>query len=331
MTAAYNLQKLGYRVTVFEAENRLGGKIESVNLGSNGAPTTGAILLEPDMESKAQALCGDSNQRPTDLGAVIATGGNIKALADELDVPYGNLILEAKIVVILPNGQILKLSRSEYFGLVASQAGAPTGQDPQSVIAAALLAFFGVVQQFPEIKTPRLDDNNLELAMPTSEFAAKYGISVLVEALRPVVTGYGYGYFETVPAGITLQYMYPIIASVAGLPTDTVSIAFPCGFQSLPEAMAQNMDVRLGAPVTSIKRKNKFVLVKAEGQPALKFDHVVIATTLDVVSNFLGDMDANEQDLFGRLVFKSLYLHRYQCTTRKRCILRSGVLCRPGL
>ena len=67
LTAAYNLQKLGYEVTVFEADDRVGGKVESIYL-PNGIPTDGFVVENDKVEEKAQELCG--NERPTDLGAV---------------------------------------------------------------------------------------------------------------------------------------------------------------------------------------------------------------------------------------------------------------------
>lgn len=298
LTAAYNLKKLGYDVVVFEAEDRVGGKIESVYL-ENGAPTSNILHLDDEMEAKAQALCGD--ERPTDLGAIIATAVNLKDLADEMNVPYGDVILDFKIIVRLD--ETLKLSRADYLGLLASQIN-PT--DPRVAINAAIEAFFKVVALFPEITTYRLDDgtdaNKEELALPLSEFAQNYGITLLVESLRPVIVGYGHGYFEKVPAGIYLQYIYPIVTVLAGL-AENVLIGFPCGFQSIPNAMASTMDVRLNAKVTKVKRNDHSVYVKAKGEPPIEFDHLVISTSLDVVPSFL-DASDSETDLFSRLSFQ---------------------------
>src|SRR5687767_5299759 len=50
LTAAYTLTELGYRnVTVFEKEDRVGGKVNSFKLGSVSAEL-GAVFTSPDYE-----------------------------------------------------------------------------------------------------------------------------------------------------------------------------------------------------------------------------------------------------------------------------------------
>ena len=220
------------------------------------------------MEAAAQALCGD--ERPTDVGAVLATGKNIKDLADELGVPYGTVLLDS-FVVTQHGGQTLKLSRQDYAGLVAFQIAQATGQTPDAVFASAAQAFVNVATTFPEITTSRLDGNDSDLALPMAAFAQKYGINLWSEALRPVLTGYGYWYFESVPAGNLLKLMYPAVASILGLPQGNldVPIAFPCGFQSLPEMLAEQLDVRLNSAVTKISRKDDYISVKASNHPTM--------------------------------------------------------------
>ena len=316
LTAAYNLKKLGYSVTVFEADNRVGGKIESVYL-PNGAPSSDFIVMDDTMEAKVQALCGD--QRPTELGAIATWGENMVSLMDEVDVPYGVIVLDEYNTVV----QFLRptnntntnnnfnntntrqelvtalLSRTEYSGLLSLQF-APD-QDPEEVVGAAVQAFFQTVQLFPEIATLRLDGHDPELAMPMSAFAEKYGFSVLVEGMKPNIVGYGYGYFETVPAGIQMKFLHDIIMDAGSGPS--VAYALPCGFQSLLESMAIDIDVRLNAKVSSITRSDDSIMVELMDQQPdentqFEFNHLVISTTVDVVPNFL-DVDETEAELFG--------------------------------
>ncbi|CAB9520562.1 Catalase [Seminavis robusta] len=294
LTAAYNLQKLGYSVTVFEAEGRVGGKMESLYL-ENGVPARDTVVMDEETEAAAFELCGD--QSPTDLGAIIGTGDNLKALADELGVPYAPLSWNLDNVIVQLDGETTsRFTRDQFLGVSALQI-APE-EDPQVAIGAAFQAFYATIELFPEIATPRIDGNDPELAMPMTEFGEKYGFSVLVDGLRPVLVGYGYGYFEETPAGIVLKLMYPIL-----LPAATGSIievfGFPCGFQSIAEVMAQDMDVRLNAAVTSVERDDNYVTVQAEGQPEEKFEQIVISTTLDIASTFL-DINDEEAELFAQ-------------------------------
>jgi NAD(P)H-nitrite reductase large subunit len=135
LTAAIELEKLGYAVTVLEADDRVGGKILSIALDDNyGSPVTLMInLTETQQEAKTE-MCGD--QEYSELGAVITElGGGILQLADELGVPCGAEQLAEKIIVSF-NGQTLSLTRKEYLLFVAQQVypNATTQEEVSSVI-----------------------------------------------------------------------------------------------------------------------------------------------------------------------------------------------------
>jgi monoamine oxidase len=120
LTAAIELEKLGYAVTVLEADDRVGGKILSIALDDNyGSPVTQLInLTETQQEAKTE-LCGD--QEHSELGAVITDlGGGILQLADELGVPYGPEQSATKFIVSF-GGQTLSLTQEEYLLFVAQQ------------------------------------------------------------------------------------------------------------------------------------------------------------------------------------------------------------------
>jgi hypothetical protein len=297
LTAAYNLQKLGYNVTVFEADSRVGGKIQSVYL-PEGVPTSDYLTMTEEMEAKAQALCGD--KRPTELGGIITWGDNMKALIEELDVPYGFNLLDLKVTVSLGPNQTAQLTQAEFFGLVA-QMESPD-QDAQAVIGAAVEAFFQTAEIFPEMLAPRHDGSDPELAMSTADFAEKYGFSVLVKGFRPSVVSYGYGYFENTPASVNMPFLYRYVSFLAGLIPGDDLYMFPCGFQSVTEAMAKYVDVRLDAKVSSVQRNEDSIVVQANGQPIMSFDHLILSPTLNMVPDFL-DASEEERELFEKIKY----------------------------
>eukprot|EP00542_Grammatophora_oceanica_P011084 CAMPEP_0194027414 /NCGR_PEP_ID=MMETSP0009_2-20130614/1570_1 /TAXON_ID=210454 /ORGANISM="Grammatophora oceanica, Strain CCMP 410" /LENGTH=509 /DNA_ID=CAMNT_0038666471 /DNA_START=43 /DNA_END=1572 /DNA_ORIENTATION=- len=308
LTAAHNLMKLGYSVTVFEADSRVGGKIESVYLEGGGLRSSDLLAqpLTPEMELKAQKLCGD--RRPTELGAVAGLGDVMQNLAKEWDVPFGLGATEHKLSAVQhDDGQTVKVSPEEYLVELAREETDPCLSEVSGPNACANLReilYDTMVKKFPEIGSPRLDGNHPDLALSMAMFADKYNVSLIVETIRAQFSGYGYAYHETVPAGSMLKIMF------ASFVTEGYSV-FPCGYQSLPEAMAATMDIRLNAEVLEIKRKEKFVEVRATGQPVSKFDHLIISTTLDLVPDFL-DVEEFEADLFSRLRF-----NRYITTVAK--------------
>lgn len=157
---------------------------------------------------------------------------------------------------------------------------------PYSKIDRANEKFRAVVAKYPEIKTASLADgdegNKEELAKPLSEFAESHGITLLVEAGRPLLTGYGYGYYESVPAGIFLPIIYYQIAH-----EDDANVSFPCGYQSLLNAMASHVDVRVNARVTKVERTEDYVDVEATGQKPLRFDSLIIAASPDEALSFM--------------------------------------------
>jgi predicted NAD/FAD-binding protein len=78
---------------------------------------------------------------------------------------------------------------------------------------------------------------------------------------------------------------------------------FPTGFQSIWEAVAAELDVRLNAEVTSITRrppwKGSRILLTANGVQQ-EFDAVIISAPLDKVSGFMTLTD-DEQQLFSQV------------------------------
>src|SRR5687768_10950754 len=75
---------------------------------------------------------------------------------------------------------------------------------------------------------------------------------------------------------------------------------FPMGFQSVWEAVAKELKVRLNAEVTAIARPSPSgapVQVTIAGSEAIDFDEVVVSAPLDKVSKFMS-LKPREANLF---------------------------------
>jgi protoporphyrinogen oxidase len=296
LTAAMELEKLGYSVTVLEADDRVGGKILSIALDEVALASQLLNLTETQQEAKIE-LCGD--QEFMELGAIVTNSGSgILQLADELGVPYGLVTDPSSIIIVSFNGQTLTMTIDEYLPFVAQQIypDATTQDEVFSVIQQEFANYQQVLATFPEILTDRLDGSSSDLAMPMNDFAATHGIAALIKSVEPVVTGLGYGnYYSGVPAASAMKFARIVLARED-------LYGFPCGFGSIPRAMAATLqDVRLNAPVSDVSlQENGTITVQALGQDMMVFDYLVISTTLDLIPGFM-DVSTTKQDLFGRM------------------------------
>ncbi|CAB9527335.1 Flavin containing amine oxidoreductase [Seminavis robusta] len=310
LTAAYELEKKGgYSVTVYEALDYVGGKMQSVQLAP-GAPTIDYLNMTEELQAAATEYCGLQNY--TNLGAALtltgaATPGASPPVmyAEELGVPYGHVIFEDLVTVSLGD-QSMRLTPQEYLGLLIKQTNPNATQIEIGGVAMEQVQNFGAsVAMFIEHiqKSNLVGQADTDLALSMTDFAAKHGFSIYLEALRPFISGYGYGYFEKIPAASVMK----IISSVTQ--KKSPFIGFPCGAQSLAEGMAATLeDVRLSAPVTKVEKMDNGLEVQADGQPTETYDKVIFATTLDLVRSMM--MLAPEVDE----LFSKLFTLRYITT-----------------
>lgn len=266
LTAARTLTELGHEVVVFEKENRVGGKVFSIPVG-NEALEFGAVLVTE----------GDY---PITLG-----------YADEFGLP--TIPSPARLTILDEFGNKIALQdflRSRYTA---------------SEIAAAENNYAAVLDQFATfIDAPGLVSLPADLSLPFAEFAERYGISLVEDWMKALLTGFGYSYSETVPAAYYVKFM-PFLVNLgpSGFEVAEGRI-FPNGFQSVFKALAATLDVRLNSKVTHIRRPSfnepGKVRITVNGIKQHWFDAVVIATPLNVVPFFL-DVTPFEEWLFTRM------------------------------
>jgi hypothetical protein len=143
--------------------------------------------------------------------------------------------------------------------------------------------------------------------LPMGEFSRLQHYESAAHAIQPFLTGCGYGYYENVPA----MYLMKLAPWVLQQPfLDRLShghsrgwSTFDQGWQHLIEEMAQDLDVRLNSPVSSIRRYAGYdrggVKITADGAK-YQVDATVITTSPEDLLNFL-DTSTQEATLFSKV------------------------------
>ncbi len=267
LTAADELTALGHEVVVFEKEKRVGGKVFSIPVGDIALEFGAVLVTEDDYPiTFGYAERFGISSVPTPVGfTLLDESGNRIALQDFLQTRY---------------------SATE--------------------IAAAEKNYAAVLDRFAAfIDAPGLVSVPDDLSLPFSEFAERYGIGLVEDWMKALLTGFGYGYSETVPAAYYVKFL-PFLVKLgpSGFEAGSGRI-FPGGFQSVFDALAATLDVRLDSEVTRIERprsgcRSCQVRITVNGVKQDWFDAVVIATPLNIVPRFL-DVTPFEERLFTRM------------------------------
>jgi oxygen-dependent protoporphyrinogen oxidase len=163
-------------------------------------------------------------------------------------------------------------------------------------IQAAVQNYATVLQTFPQIFADGLDNLPDDLKLNFSEFAVKYHIEPVADMAKSLIVGFGYGYYTTVPAIYELKILNMLVKiGPTGLESPPY-FSFPTGYQSLWEAVAADLDVRLNSNVTSIKRSsgNGPIKLKVNGVQEYEFDAVIVSAPLSAVPGFVKLSPAEE-------------------------------------
>jgi len=253
LTAADELTALGHEVVVFEKENRAGGKVSSIPVGDIALEFGAVLVTEDDYPiTLGYAERFGISSVPTPVGfTLLDESGNRIALQDFLQARYSATEIDA--------------AAKNY---------------------AAMLDRFAAF-----IDAPGLVSVPDDLTLPFSEFAERYGIGPVEDWMQALLTGFGYGYSETVPPAYYVKFL-PFLVKLgpSGLEARSGRI-FPGGFQSVLDALAATLDVRLGSEVTHIQRPPSGcpscqLRITVNGTKQYWFDAVVIATPLNIVPRF---------------------------------------------
>jgi oxygen-dependent protoporphyrinogen oxidase len=273
LMAAYTLKQQGYtNVTVFEQNNRVGGKVNSFHSGAN-ISELGAVFASPDYTL-------------------------VLGLADKYHIPYTAYTLGQAILDEHGQKQTFESFLTSRYSLVQI-LGATVSY------AAALTLFSGINRDGFALQAP-------DLYLPMGQFAQKYGFAPIAELVKSIMIGFGYGYYETTPALYFMKLMGWLvkIGGPMGL-TPATYYTFPTGFQSIWEAVAAELNVKLNSQVTNIVRRGVFapsrVQIAINGGALQDFDAVIISAPLNKVSNFM-TLTAEETQLFSQVQIERYFV-----------------------
>lgn len=257
LTAADTLRQLGYqRITVFEQGARVGGKV-----------------------CTAQTPAG-----PVEMGAVIASAECelVLGLASRLGVAVAPYPVEQRYL--------------DQHGVRHDAASFLASRYSSDEIRQAIASYGAALERYAMLRFDTLAGMPSELRMPFDRFAASHGFMPVAELARGALVGFGYGYYETVPALYFMKLMPWLFRpdGQGGLAPGRFHV-FPQGFQGLWEGLARELDVHLGAAVTALERQpGRPLRLTINAREQHSFDAVVVAAPLHTVAQFLppGSADA---------------------------------------
>ncbi len=164
-------------------------------------------------------------------------------------------------------------------------------------LAVELLRYRRLSWKYRSAGEPGLGRVYADLTVSFAEFARAHRIERLAAEFALFFTGFGYGYFERVPAAYVLKY-YRWPTLVAFLQRKIYRL--PGGIQHLWTAVAAAQDVRLSTTITKIER-GEIVRVTTEAGTE-EFDALLIASPLDETVSYLDATD-EERALFSRIQY----------------------------
>ena len=269
LTAAYTLKQLGYtNVTVFEKEDHVGGKVLSFKAGPVAAEL-GAVYASPDYRT-------------------------VLGLADELGVAYTANNLPRLVL----DEQGRKLTFEQFLRSRYSQAE----------VVSALQHYAAALQEYAVIEQNGFANLPPELYTSFDEFSKAKGFAPVAQMAKSLFVGFGYGYYEDVPALYLMKLMgWLVKVGPNGLEAPPY-FTFPDGYQSLWQKVAQQLNVRVSAKVTGIERGcegeaatcDQPVALTINGTEHLTFDAVIISAPLKAVPSFM-TLTEDERALFDKV------------------------------
>jgi predicted NAD/FAD-binding protein len=239
---------------------------------------TSVTLLEREDRVGGKCCTFQHQGRSYELGAAVISSQyrHVRGLMREMGIGSS----------IEPSGFFVELDTRQQSYLVPS----PKDRNWLSMGVQSARYALGLLRR-RRIWTPGFADMQEDLAEPFAKWAAKNGFSEVVALIKPWFTGFGYGYFEDIPAAYVLKYM-----TIGGFP---LSSLLETGFQGLWEKVARRLDVQTGVDIQSIRRSLDGVVVETN-RGTVEADRLILACPLKHAPGFL-DVTPEERELFGHI------------------------------
>ena len=256
LTAAETLKEMGYtNVTLLEKEASAGGKCCSI----------------------------EYEGRPYELGAGIISANNqtILDLAQKTGVPLSKVDFGDNNLYDIETGGVIRdiLSPGEKIPFLWQ----------------LLLKYRRLCMKYRNITKPGLAGVDPELCINFKDWAELHGIELVQKNFERFFTGFGYGFWQEIPAAYVLKYYdWNTLKSFIRRGFFT----FPEGIQNLWKEVAKGHEVRYNTDIQYIDRQ-KCVRVTSN-QGSSEFDVLLLSCPLDEALSFLNGNDA-EKILFSRI------------------------------
>lgn len=274
LTAAHYLRKRGLKnVVVFEAENRVGGKICSYSHEGHiyelGAVWSGAdyVVITELMKELL-----DKRRHYTPCNPI-----------DVMSMHLGRV--RSYVRCVLEDHSFLTVGRE-------------------------LLRAIAIARRFSRTETVGFADLPAQYHMNFENFAQQNKVENLARLAASFITGCGYGYYREVPAMYVMK-LFPLLVRgiLRHLWGSKASLTiFPEGWQRLMEEMAALVDVRLGSQVENILRTesdHKTEITVTAGGRSETFDRILLSLPLPQLKTIM-DLSDEEASL-GELVCNYRY------------------------
>jgi predicted NAD/FAD-dependent oxidoreductase len=244
------------------------------------------IILEKESFAGGKCRSAFYDGRTYELGAGIIAANNrcILNLLRKYDIPLSRIIFE----------------KNNLYDLIDGNLGVDVFSLPEkfSFYWQLVLRYNRLLRQYPEVKKPGLSICEPELFDNFHHWADIHGLELVEKNLAQYFTGFGYGYWEKIPAAYTLKYNdWDSLVSYFR----QAIYCFPDGIQGLWIKVAEAHRVIYNSPLRSVDRKDNVIRIVTPGKQ-LEADVLLLTCPLDESLNFL-DADSIEQELFSKIKY----------------------------
>jgi glycine/D-amino acid oxidase-like deaminating enzyme len=239
---------------------------------------------EPRVGGKCWTISYEGRSYELGAGALSRRYRNVRSLLDETGLETSAVLGCAFVDVETGRQSRLPLPRPRRWGSAAGQAA----------------RFARELWRHRALRRPGFEMVRPELCIPFEAWCSARGLEQIGEMVKPLVTGFGYGFHREVPTAYVLKYL-----SLFSLPLFEIRQ----GYGALWESVARSLlatTIRLSTKIERIARQDDHVRVHT-GQGELDFDALVIACPFDAALAFL-DATPLETDLFSRIRYYEYYV-----------------------
>lgn len=217
-----------------------------------------------------------------ELGAGVIAGNNytVLGLAKKYHVPYQQIEFGKSVVLSVDTGRPVRRTRQETLQT-----------------ARELLRYKRLLKPYAYLAEPGLAGVTPEVCVPFSQWAREHHVERIAREFALFFTGFGYAYFDDVPAAYVLKYYsWGTLKSFIRRKMYT----FPGGIQQLWTTVATHHDIRYNSAVKKITRGDQVVITVNNEQ--LEFDEVIFTSALDEALQYI-DARQEEKDLFSKIIY----------------------------